>query len=58
VWAPSHVMPFYKDAPRIGGEVGERLFACGLSLPCSTGLAAADQDRVIDAFRDAVLARG
>ena len=58
VWAPSHVMPFYKDAPRIGGCVGERLFARGLSLPCSTGLSTLDQERVIEAFRDAVLPRG
>src|SRR5262245_17625243 len=49
VWAPAHVMPFYRDAPRLGGEVGDRLFAQGLSLPCSTGLTDAEQDRVIDA---------
>jgi dTDP-4-amino-4,6-dideoxygalactose transaminase len=54
VWAPAHVMPFYRDAPRLGGEVGERLFAQGLSLPCSTGLTDADQDRVIDAVLSAL----
>jgi dTDP-4-amino-4,6-dideoxygalactose transaminase len=40
-------MPFYAQAPRLAGAVSERLFAEGLSLPCSTGLAAAQQDRVI-----------
>lgn len=47
IWAPAHVMPFYADAPRLGGRVAERLFATGLSLPCSTSLSDADQDRVI-----------
>ncbi len=54
VWAPSHLMPFYKDAPRLGGAVGERLFAQGLSLPCSVGLTDADQDRVIEAVQSAI----
>src|SRR6185369_16035346 len=54
VWAPAHVMPFYRDAPRLGGAVGDRLFAQGLSLPCSTGLTDADQDRVIDAVLSAI----
>jgi dTDP-4-amino-4,6-dideoxygalactose transaminase len=54
VWAPAHVMPFYRDAPRLGGAVGDRLFAQGLSLPCSTGLTDADQDRVIDAVLSAL----
>lgn len=49
-WAPSHLMPFYKDAPRLGGAVGERLFRQGLSLPCSTGLTCAEQVRVIEGF--------
>ena len=54
VWAPAHVMPFYRDAPRLGGAVGDRLFAQGLSLPCSTGLTDADQNRVIDAVLSAL----
>ena len=54
VWAPAHVMPFYREAPRLGGAVGDRLFAQGLSLPCSTGLTDADQDRVIDAVLSAL----
>jgi dTDP-4-amino-4,6-dideoxygalactose transaminase len=54
VWAPAHVMPFYRDVDRLGGHVGERLFAQGLSLPCSTGLTNRDQDRVIDAVLSVV----
>jgi aminotransferase in exopolysaccharide biosynthesis len=48
VWAPLHKMSFYKHAPRLGGSVAERLFAQGLSLPCSVGLASEAQDRVIE----------
>ena len=48
VWAPSHLMPFYKDVPRLGGTVGERLFEQGLSLPCSVSLTLNQQDRVIE----------
>lgn len=54
VWAPAHLMPFYRDAPRLGGAVGERLFAQGLSLPCSVALSEAQQDRVMEAVREAL----
>jgi dTDP-4-amino-4,6-dideoxygalactose transaminase len=57
VWAPAHLMPFYAGAPRLGGAVGDRLFAHGLSLPCSTGLTDTDAERVIDTVR-ALLAQG
>ncbi len=50
VWAPAHLMPFYRDAPRLGGAVGERLFAQGLSLPCSVSLTEAQQERVIESL--------
>jgi dTDP-4-amino-4,6-dideoxygalactose transaminase len=48
VWAPAHLMPFYQDAPRLGGAVGETLFARGLSLPCSVSLTDAQQKRVVE----------
>jgi dTDP-4-amino-4,6-dideoxygalactose transaminase len=57
IWAPSHLMSFYKDAPRLGGAVGERLFRHGLSLPCSTSLTCADQERVIEGLTDIWRAR-
>ena len=43
-------MPFYAAAQILGGAVGERLFAGGLSLPCSTHLSDAEQDRVLAAL--------
>lgn len=47
VWTPLHLMPMYRDVPRLGGEVAERLFAEALSLPCSPGLRPEDQERVV-----------
>jgi dTDP-4-amino-4,6-dideoxygalactose transaminase len=57
VWAPAHLMPFYKEAPRLGGAVGERLFAQGLSLPCSVSLSEDQQQRVIASVLEAILER-
>jgi len=54
VWAPAHLMPFYREAPRLGGKVGERLFDRGLSLPCSVGLSEEEQLEVIDVFSAAL----
>jgi dTDP-4-amino-4,6-dideoxygalactose transaminase len=53
LWAPLHLQTPYRDVPRLGGAVAERLFQQGLSLPCSVGLTPADQAAVIGA----VLAR-
>jgi aminotransferase in exopolysaccharide biosynthesis len=50
IWSPLHTQPMYQDAPRLGGQVAESLFAQGLSLPCSVSLDAAAQERVIDAI--------
>ena len=52
IWTPVHQMPMYRDAPRLGGAIADRLAAEALSLPCSVGLTAEQQERVI-----AVLAR-
>ncbi len=49
LWRPLHAQPPYAADERIGGEVGDDLFARGLSLPCSTDLTDTDQERVIDA---------
>ena len=48
VWAPAHHMAFYRDAPRLGGAVGEQLFDRGLSLPCTVSLSEEQQEKVID----------
>lgn len=54
VWRPLHLQPPLREAKRLGGQVSEDLFRRGLSLPCSTNLTDADQDRVIDAVRSAL----
>jgi dTDP-4-amino-4,6-dideoxygalactose transaminase len=54
VWRPLHLQPPLRDAAVLGGAVSESLFHRGLSLPCSTDLTESDQNRVIDAVRDAV----
>ena len=51
LWKPIHTLPMYKPYPRAGGEVAERLFAQGLSLPCSVGLSDEEQSDVIESVR-------
>ncbi len=51
LWRPLHLQPPYAGVERLGGDVGLDLFARGLSLPCSTDLTEADQERVIAATR-------
>jgi dTDP-4-amino-4,6-dideoxygalactose transaminase len=49
IWSPLHTMPMYRSAPRLGGQLAEQLHEEGLSLPCSSMLSEAQQDRVIAA---------
>ncbi len=51
VWKPMHLQPLFRDAPRVGGEVSERLFAKGLCLPSGSGMSDGDVDRVVEAIR-------
>lgn len=51
VWKPLPDQPVFRDAPRAGGDVAAALFARGLCLPSGTGMAEADQDRVIATIR-------
>jgi pyridoxal phosphate-dependent aminotransferase EpsN len=48
VWKPMHLQPVFRACRTIGGEVAAALFADGICLPSGSGLAAADQDRVIE----------
>jgi len=48
LWPPVHKMPLYENAPYVGSRVAEDVFARGLTLPCSVGLTADEQDTVID----------
>jgi Predicted pyridoxal phosphate-dependent enzyme apparently involved in regulation of cell wall biogenesis len=51
IWTPIHTLALYADAPRLGGAVAERVFAAAISLPSSSSLGLADQDRVVAALR-------
>jgi perosamine synthetase len=57
LWQPLHRSPAHAGAQVVGGEVADRLYAEGLSLPCSTGLTEEDQARVIEAVRGHLGAR-
>jgi perosamine synthetase len=50
-WKPIHLQLPYRDAPTAALPVCEKLWATILTLPCSTGLTAAEQDTVIAAVR-------
>lgn len=49
LWQAMHLSRAHRDCPREGGEVAATLVRECISLPCSVGLDAADQDRVIQA---------
>lgn len=51
VWKPLHLQPAFRDAPQAGGAVAAGLFETGLCLPSGSGLAPAQQARVIEAVR-------
>ena len=46
VWKPMHLQPALAHAPRVGGAVGERLFAHGLCLPSGSQMSDTDVARV------------
>lgn len=50
VWKPMHMQPVFRDAPRVGGRVCERLFEIGLCLPSGSSMGDADVDRVCEIF--------
>lgn len=54
LWQPLHQSRAHAGSQVIGGSVAERLYADGLSLPCSVGLFEAAQERVITTLRKLV----
>lgn len=50
VWRPLHMQPGSKGCERYGGEVAERLYARGLTLPSSVGITPEERERVICAL--------
>jgi perosamine synthetase len=57
LWQPIHLSPAHQPAFAVGGEVARTLNERAVSLPCSVGLSAGDQDRVIGAVTEAADAR-
>ena len=55
VWRPMHTQPMFAGAASVGGAVAERLYSTGMCLPSSSSLSAADQGRVVTAFRESLL---
>jgi perosamine synthetase len=47
LWQPLHQSPAHIGSECLGGDVANRLFGQGLSLPCSVGITPEEQDRVI-----------
>jgi perosamine synthetase len=54
LWQPLHRSPAHRHSQAYRCEVADWLYERALSLPSSVGLQASDQDRVIDAFREAL----
>ncbi|MGI9592252.1 MAG: DegT/DnrJ/EryC1/StrS family aminotransferase, partial [Myxococcota bacterium] len=53
-WKPIHLQAPFAACPREATPVSDRLWRAILTLPCSTGLSEADQQRVIAAVRNAL----
>lgn len=51
-WRPMHRLRPFTGCHVLGTATVDRLYAQGLSLPCSVGLTPDDQQRVIDAIRN------
>jgi dTDP-4-amino-4,6-dideoxygalactose transaminase len=58
MWTPLHRTRLLAQAPRIGGDVADAIFARAISLPSSSSLSPALQDRVVARLADVVAARG
>ncbi len=52
VWPPLHEQAPYRSTERLGGDVSEKLYRRGLSLPSSAHLTEADQATVVRALTD------
>lgn len=50
LWRPLNLQPAFRDAETYRLEVAERLYARGLSLPCSVGISQEERDAVVEAL--------
>ena len=53
LWFPLHWQPAFADCQAYRIEVAERLYARGLSLPCSVGITPEERGRVVEFLRAA-----
>jgi perosamine synthetase len=53
-WKPMHLQEPYKNAPRAETPVADGIWRRVLTLPCSTHLTSADQERVIEVLIEAL----
>jgi perosamine synthetase len=51
LWRPLHLQPAFASAQQYRIEVAPRLYARGLSLPCSVGISAEERGAVVEALR-------
>src|SRR5881628_2509074 len=54
LWHPLHRQPAFAGCGAYRIEVAERLYARGVSLPCSVGITAAERERVVALWRTRV----
>jgi perosamine synthetase len=47
LWRPLHLQPAFAGSQTYRIEVAERLYACGVSLPCSVGITPEERERVV-----------
>ena len=57
LWHPLHSLPPFKECSEYKVEPADHLYQESLSLPCSVGLDKEQQERVIQAIKDAVSRR-
>jgi perosamine synthetase len=54
IWHPIHALPPYQQYQSYAVEHSIRLYERGIALPCSVGLTAGDQERVISVFMQVI----
>jgi dTDP-4-amino-4,6-dideoxygalactose transaminase len=57
LWKPMHLQPVFRDAPYVGTDVCERLFARGLCLPSGSALRDEDFARIFEVLERALVPR-
>ncbi len=54
LWKPMHLQPVFRDYPRAGNGVSDKLFDQGLCLPSGSGLSMEEKERIGDAIMKVV----